>query len=234
MAGSDSLCLRKLVTYFCPHDPLFQAAQFQTPSLEAGMFQTEYPIVLALLPGPPRTHHLTSYCTVCFRPSLSPICAITVSPSWFLCLYGIFPVAMSRSASRELAKSPLQSGPSLSSKALMAHLAQEVLSFFLTWTFNGFCGLYIHPTPTLFFPGIALTGSHECHYSSRMARIEARIQILTSAFLVYFIAFHPTRQFQKHAPPLKSTRMYGAWHFLGSLHFPCIIRISFLPHTYLF
>lgn len=143
------------------------------------------------------------YCFVCFRPSLSPLCTITVA-SRTISLPMVFSPAelSSTNAFRELSKSQLQSRPSLSSQPFMAHLAQGMPSPFLTRTLNRFCGLYVHPIWPSPFPGIALTISHESRYSSQMVGIEARIQSLITAFLVYFTAFHPTRQFQKQTPHL--------------------------------
>lgn len=143
------------------------------------------------------------YCFVCFRPSLSPLCTIIVSSQTVSLPIVFSPVELSSTnAFRELSKSQLQSRPSLSSQPFMAHLAQGMPSPFLTWTLNRFCGLYVHPIWPSPFPGIALTISHESCYSSQMGGIEARIQILITAFLVYFTAFHLTRQFQKQTPQL--------------------------------
>lgn len=143
------------------------------------------------------------YCFVCSRPSLSPLCTIIVA-SQTVSLPMVFSAAelSSTNAFRELSKSQLQSRPSLSSQPFMAHLAQGMPSPFLTWTLNRFCGLYIHPIWPSPFPGTALTISHKSRYSSQMVGTEVRIQILITAFLVYFTAFPPTRQFQKQTPHL--------------------------------
>lgn len=139
---SDSLCLQKLVTWVCPHDLPFQIAQFQRPFLEAGVFQTEHPVVLLSFQGclVPITSHL--YCLVCFRPSPPAACTVPAASQ-------LVPLpALSRTTSRELSKSLLRSRPSRSSQALTVHLAQEMPSLFLTWTFNRFCGLYVPPPPS--------------------------------------------------------------------------------------
>lgn len=120
---------------------------------------------------------------------------LSVLSYWFVCPWCFSPIYSSRTnASRELSKSQLQSKPSLSSKPLMAHLAQRLPATFLGWAFNGFCELYIHPTTRLPFQAQLLLFTISTFFSAKMVRIEARIHNLITAFLVCFTAFHSIRQ----------------------------------------
>lgn len=165
------------------------------PFLEASTFGTEHPVVFPLFPELPRIHHFT-----CLLPC--PLQALIISclyghsslPTGFSA-YGVSSVEFSRtSAPREPAKSQLQPRPSLSLQPLMTHVAQGMPSPFISLTFIRFGGVNIHPSPSP-FSGVALTVSYECRDSSKMVRVEPRIQILITTFLVYFTAFLLTRQF---------------------------------------
>lgn len=144
------------------------------------------------------------YCLVCFRPSvLSYLCYHNSLPAGFSTPMVSSPWSCQGVPLGNFLSHNCNQGPHFLRNLWWLTLPRWCYHSFLSGCSMGCvgCTSTLHPTP--FSSGRhSFYGSHECHSSSRMVRIEARTQMLISAFLVYFIAFHLTRQFQKHAPPL--------------------------------
>lgn len=197
------------------------------------MFQTEHPIVLALFPGLPCTHHLTSLLPCLLQTLIiSHLCYHGSLPAGFSPCLWCLPMELSRSTSRNFLNHNCNPGPRCLQKLWWLTLLRRCYPFFLPGRLMGSvgCTSTLHTTPS--FSGIALTGSHECHYSARKVRTEARTQMLISAFLVYFTAFilqDSSKNTLHHFSQPERMALGISWvHYIshGSLGCP-----SFLTHT---
>lgn len=151
-------------------------------------------LLLLLLPGLPVSIISHPYCLGRFRPSLSSVYHLSLLTGFSA--YGVprrtATDSSKASASRELFKPQLQWRPSLSSKPSMAHVAQGYHRHVLAGHLMGSVGC----TSTLPHPPLPvhlLPFPTSVCYSTHMVRIEARIQVLITAFLVSLTALHPTR-----------------------------------------